>query len=103
MAVENAALNGVSARIISGLSDGCSGEIVLNSAPYDLIFANILPSPLVSMAGEAVACLAEGGMIILSGLMTIHCDKVRDAYQKEGLSMCETIVIEDWVTLVMEK
>ena len=103
VAVENAALNGVSARIISGLSDGCSGEIVLNSAPYDLIFANILPSPLVSMAGEAVACLAEGGMIILSGLMTIHCDKVRDAYQKEGLSMCETIVIEDWVTLVMEK
>jgi hypothetical protein len=38
-------------------------------APYDLIMANILAGPLIDLAAPMTRLLAEGGGIILSGLM----------------------------------
>lgn len=87
--------------IDTGLSEGYKAEQVQTHAPYDLILANILPSPLIDMSADAVAALAPHGVIILSGLMTIHRDRVVAAHEALGLRLIDQMVVKDWVTLVM--
>ena len=100
---ENAADNGVGSIIRFDLSDGYKADLVQNNAPYDVILANILPSPLIEMAPDAIPCLAEGGIIILSGLLDDQQDKVITAHEKLGLTLKDNLVHNGWATLVMEK
>ncbi|MCE2516859.1 MAG: 50S ribosomal protein L11 methyltransferase [Alphaproteobacteria bacterium] len=100
VAAQNCADNDVG-FIKTGLSDGYKAELVQSHAPYDVILANILPNPLIEMSEDAVAALAADGVIILSGLMTMHRDKVVTAHESLGLRLIDHMVVNDWVTLVM--
>lgn len=72
-------------------------------APYDLITANILAGPLVTMAGPVAAALAPGGTLILAGLLTTQARRVAAAYTARGLYLVDRLDHGEWPTLVLRR
>jgi ribosomal protein L11 methyltransferase len=98
---ENAAVNSSSARFVwaSGLND----KAVRRDAPYDLVFANILARPLVSLAQDIKGALTPGGYAILSGLLRTQERFVRAAYLARGFRLESRIKKDAWCTLVLRR
>ncbi|WP_375548138.1 50S ribosomal protein L11 methyltransferase [Oceanicaulis alexandrii] len=97
--VENAAKNGVKSRIEAVVADGFHHP-VLEARSFDLIFANILAGPLITLAPGIVSRLEKGGRVILSGLLEEQSDKVEAAYDALGLKRIDKAIQDGWVTLV---
>jgi len=68
----NAQANGVAVRC--ALPDDAVG-------PYELIVANILAAPLTLLAPLLGRRLADGGSLVLSGILVRQADELRDAYR----------------------
>ena len=100
---ENTQNNDVAAMITTGLSDGYQSALVQEHAPYDVILANILPTPLMAMANDAARALKKDGILILSGLMEQHQDDVIKSHEDEGLRLIDRLNVNGWMTLVMTK
>lgn len=99
VAVLNAALNGVAPLIHAVTAPGLKHTKIVNAAPYDLIFANILARPLISLAQGLKTVLAPGGTLILSGLTRDQIRWVRAAYVNRGLTVSQTLAMGNWATL----
>jgi ribosomal protein L11 methyltransferase len=98
---ENAALNGLAARISAGLSEGYAAPEVARRAPFDLVAANILAEPLKLMAEDLQANLAPGGLAVLSGLLSAQANEVRQAHG--ALALLDRIEIDGWATLLLQR
>lgn len=101
-ALENCVLNGVSCTGPEPAFTIRRGSIEDAEETYDLILANILADPLVSMAPAIVARLKKGGALVLSGLLTIQADKVAAAYEAEGLPAPRRKISGEWSALIWE-
>ncbi|MCE3233746.1 MAG: prmA [Rickettsiaceae bacterium] len=101
--ITNAEINRVSERIAAWHSDGYTSEIVGGNIPYDLITSNILAAPLIEFAPMASSALAEGGYLILAGLLVTQADGVLAAHTKQGLSLVDRNDYGDWAVLVLGK
>lgn len=99
----NARLNRVAPWVDMIHASGLSARRFRDSAPYDLIFANILLAPLKRMAFSATRLIAPGGCIILSGLLRTDAPAALSAYGAQGLRFERRIDLEGWTTLVMRK
>ena len=97
----NAALNGVGPLINGVTAPGLKHSRIANSAPYDLIFANILARPLISLAQGLKSILAPGGNLILSGLTRDQVRWVSAAYRNRGLVCSQTLLLGNWATLTL--
>jgi ribosomal protein L11 methyltransferase len=96
----NATLNGAG-QFVSGLtSPGLKHIGIASRAPYDLIFANILARPLISLAQRLKTILAPGGTLILSGLTRDQIRWVSAAYRNRGLVRIQILFQGNWATLV---
>jgi ribosomal protein L11 methyltransferase len=84
-------------------ADGFAHPKIASNAPFDLIVMNILPEPLLKLAGAAEAHLAAGGALILSGILLSKESIIIQAYQLLELELTARIVIGDWVTLLWQK
>jgi ribosomal protein L11 methyltransferase len=96
----NAKLNGVAPLLHGVTAPGLKHTRIAHGAPYDLIFANILARPLISLAHGLKTILAPGGSLVLSGLT---CDQIRwvsAAYRNRGLVPTQTLLLGNWATLV---
>jgi ribosomal protein L11 methyltransferase len=82
---------------------GLHHHSIRNAGPFDLIFANILARPLVSLAQGITHLLQPGGTVILSGLTRDQLRWVSAAYKTRGLVPTHTIKIENWVALALKK
>jgi len=71
--------------------------------PFDLIVANILAGPLVSLAPELARNLAPGGSIVLSGLLPDQQRMVVAAYRNQRLAFVRASIRDGWLTLVLRK
>jgi ribosomal protein L11 methyltransferase len=100
---ENAALNGVAELIDAATAEGFGNPVLADRAPYDLIVANILAGPLITLAPEVAAHLAPKGTVVLSGLLTAQGPSVAAAYEAEGLKLTRTGEQEGWLTLTLER
>jgi len=96
----NAAANGVGDRIVA-LHEHGVGAAVRARAPYDLIAANILAEPLISMAGDIAEVAAAGGTVILSGLIAPQEHDVLAAYRRAGFDHRMTLALGPWSTLLV--
>lgn len=67
-------------------------------AAFDLVFANILAGPLVSLAPRLMDAVKPNGTLILSGLLLEQKEEVIAAYT-ETLTLVEERLREDWVCL----
>jgi ribosomal protein L11 methyltransferase len=98
---ENAGVNQVGARFVH--ASGLGHQLVAAHAPYDLVFANILARPLVSLAQDIKGALKPGGTAILSGLLRSQERFVRTAYLARGFRLDHRIGRDAWATLVLRR
>jgi ribosomal protein L11 methyltransferase len=95
---ENAGENGIEG-IDLVVADGALDERVTTPAPYDLVIANILAGPLVSMAPELAAIAAPGATVVLAGLLETQRAAVVAAYEACECSLVEVDRRGDWSVL----
>jgi len=101
IAAENARLNRAGARFVR--ADGLRHRRVAASAPYDLVFANILARPLVWLAPDIRGALQPGGVAILSGLLRSQARFVLAAYLSRGFRLHRRTDRDAWTTLVLRR
>ena len=62
--------------------------------------ANILADPLKEMAPALALRLANGGSLVLSGILEAQAAAVEEAFMAEGLPKAGWVVEEGWAALV---
>lgn len=103
VAAANASCNDLDGRVTCLVAAGFEHETLHSAAPYDLIFANILKGPLIELAPDMAAHSAQGGIVILSGLLVEQAEDVLAAYDANGFD-CETREdIGEWSCLTLIK
>ncbi len=98
---ENAKVNRANARFVH--ASGLSNRLVADNAPYDLVFANILARPLISLAQDIKTALVPGGTVILSGLLRTQERMVKAAYVSRGFKVVDRIHRDAWAALVLRR
>jgi ribosomal protein L11 methyltransferase len=97
---ENALANAVASdRLTLIVADGALDPAIAAAGPYDLVVANILAGPLVSMAPELASIAAPGAIIVLAGLLETQRAAVVAAYQACGCTLAEVDRRGDWSVL----
>ena len=86
---ENAAINGVDGVALI-VADGALADPIMAGAPYDLVIANILAGPLISMAPELAAIAGPEATLVLAGLLETQRADVVAAYEACGCAL-ETV------------
>lgn len=64
----------------------------------DVVLANILAGPLVSLAPLLLASLAAGGVLVMSGILQEQADEVTAAYRSQ-LDNIHQVQIDGWVRI----
>ncbi|MES2097945.1 MAG: 50S ribosomal protein L11 methyltransferase [Pseudomonadota bacterium] len=95
---ENAAANGIEGVELI-VADGALNDAIAANAPYDLIIANVLAGPLVSMAPELAAIAAPNATIVLAGLLETQREQVVAAYAECGCTLAVADRRADWTIL----
>jgi ribosomal protein L11 methyltransferase len=101
IARENARINRATSRFVA--ANGLQAPVVRASAPYDLVFANILAPPLVRLSYDIARALKPGGVAILSGLLRAQARRVLAAYLSKGFALERRLGRDAWATLVLRK
>src|SRR3546814_7702629 len=104
VSAENARTNAVAlgrsqGRLTLVSAAGADHPTIQRRAPYDLVIANILAGPLIELAPSLSAVLAEGGKLILAGLLAPQADRVLAAYRAQGLRLAARFDNGQWPTL----
>jgi ribosomal protein L11 methyltransferase len=100
---ENMRDNAAEHLVTSVYGDGFATPQVAATAPYDLIFANILKNPLIAMAKDLVAVLATDGVCVLSGFTDDQEADVTAAYTALGLTVTHAERRKGWVALALTR
>lgn len=99
VAHDNAKLNGVGNLVETLTAPGFQHPALAARAPYDLIIANILATPLVALAPAFAKHLTPGGTLILSGILLSQENMVTSALRMQGLPLVSRKRIGEWVSL----
>ncbi|MEO5494245.1 MAG: 50S ribosomal protein L11 methyltransferase [Sphingomonas sp.] len=95
----------IAANQIAGIglivADGALDPAITAGAPYDLVIANVLAGPLVSMAPELAAIAAPRATILLAGLLETQRTQVVEAYVDCGCTLTNAEVRGDWTILTL--
>ncbi|NEX20389.1 50S ribosomal protein L11 methyltransferase [Thiorhodococcus mannitoliphagus] len=89
---DNAAANAVAERMEIYLPDAAP------DTTYDVVLANILAGPLVSLAPKLISHLRPGAALVLSGVLAEQEDAVCAAY-RDRVELDPTKHCEDWVCM----
>lgn len=105
--VDNAVVNHMPLGAGSGqlalvVSDGTQHPFITARAPYDLVIANILAGPLISLAPAIAEIAAPNAKVVLAGLIARQRDDVIRAYRRVGFRVDDR-GSGDWPTLVLTK
>lgn len=106
---ENAALNGIamgprSGEAIMVVADGMDDPLVRLRGPYDLLIANILAGPLVSLAPDFGKAVVPGGSLLLAGLLAGEQEEaVKRAMRLAGFRMAARLQRGDWAILWLRR
>ena len=101
VARDNAIANDAGPLVRAVVADGLANPILARAAPYDLLIANILASPLTKLAPEIVRSLAPGAVLVLSGLLNNQEKLVTSFYR--GLRYVGARRAGPWSALVFER
>jgi ribosomal protein L11 methyltransferase len=105
---QNAEINAVpvgqeQGRLALCVAMGTNHPVIQERAPYDLITANILAGPLIELAPDFAQIVADGGHIILAGLLNTQCGRVLHAYKRFGFRLVKRADSGDWPCLCLVK
>lgn len=93
IARENIAANGCGQTISAATGD------VAQLAPvpmFDIVAANILAPVLIEHAAVIGTAVADGGHLLLAGILTSQFPDVRAAYRAIGFNECEVVSEGEW-------
>jgi len=99
----NARLNRAAAAITFVRAAGAKARAIATAKPYDLIFANILLTPLLRLAVPLRRLAAPGAHLVLSGLLPGHANAVLAIYHAQGFMLERRVPLDGWVTLVLKR
>lgn len=99
----NSITNNTEQNIKVYLSDGYQNQSIKSSAPYDIIFANILANPLKSMSQDAYNCLINGGYYLISGFIENQKEDILNHHQKLGFKIIKNYQIDNWCATLLQK
>lgn len=105
---DNAVVNAVplgrkQGQVALFVATGTDHPAISARAPYDLLIANILAGPLVELAPSFASVVAEGGSLILAGLLNTQAQTVVAAYRRNGFVLVERKDNGDWPCLRLVK
>lgn len=89
---DNARQNGVADRLQLHLPD------TLPATPANVLLANILAAPLISLSEQLAQLTLPGGALVLSGILVRQAEEVRDTYAR-WFNMDAPVVRGDWARL----
>lgn len=95
---ENEAANALSGIDLI-VADGALDDAITARSPYDLVIANVLAGPLISMAPELAAIAGPRATIVLAGLLETQRQSVIDAYAACGCVLDSADRRGDWTIL----
>ncbi len=102
-AIANAETNHLSDRInvVLGVLDESESNRL--SGMYDLVLANIIARVIGSIASYLAQVLAPDGILITSGIIEDRRHEAEQPLLAAGLKLIDQVMIDDWVTLIMQK
>ena len=105
---DNADINGVplgrgGGRLALAVAPGTDHPAIRHRAPYDLVIANILAGPLITLAPDIAAATAPGGHAILAGLIARQMEPVLAAYRAQGFRLAARGGSAEWPCLLLVK
>ena len=101
-AVANVIANQLGSRVFCLKADGFNHIRIQKTAPFDLIFANILMAPLIALAPEMTKLSQKNSSVaILSGILNSQASRVLNEYEKHGWVCKDQLVIGDWTTITL--
>jgi len=101
VARDNSYANNTGPLVRAVVADGLANPVLSRAAPYDLLIANILASPLTKLAPDIIKSLAPGAVLLLSGLLTNQERLVTSFYR--DLRFVGARRSGPWSALVLEK
>ena len=101
VALANLKANKLANRIDCFQAKGFENMQIKSNAPFDLIFANILKSPLLDLAPCIRRYLKSGGHAIISGILDLQATEIIEIYRQNNLEVLDRIDIGEWVTLTL--
>jgi ribosomal protein L11 methyltransferase len=69
----------------------------------DIIVANILAEVILMFTDDAAKTVKKDGYFIASGIIKQKKDQVKEAIERAGFEMVETLHMEDWVAMIAKK
>lgn len=81
------------------VADGTAHPLLAARGPYDLICANILAGPLISLAPALAVIAAPGATLLLAGLLARQRPAVIAAYRRAGWRLDDDGGAAEWPTL----
>jgi len=103
VAVANVRANGLQDRMVCLEAAGFDHPSLIEAAPFDLVFANILKAPLIGLAPDMARCIEPGGYAVLSGILNEQADEVIEVYTQNGFNLATKEEIVEWTTLTMQR
>ena len=99
----NVAQNGLQDHVKIVTCAGFNHQELRDSAPFELIFANILKGPLLELAPDISHCMQQGGYVILSGILESQRGGTLKKYEDQMFTLLGETQIGDWLALTMQK
>lgn len=99
---QNIDKNKLSKRIMPLVSEGFEAR-PLREDPYDLILANILAKPLITLAPDMAYRTKSSAYIILSGLLIDQEQDVINAYHNNSFKLIKTLHHGEWSAILIKK
>jgi ribosomal protein L11 methyltransferase len=105
---DNAGINSVplgrsGGRLALAVAPGTDHPAIRHRAPYDLVIANILAGPLITLAPDIASATAPGGHAILAGLIARQMEPVLAAYRAHGFRLAARGGSAEWPCLLLVK
>ena len=97
----NARINRAATNITVIHAAGLANRRYRESAPFDLVLANILLRPLKLIARPVRRLVARGGHVVLSGLLAADANGALAAYRMQGLVLEARFDLDGWATLIL--
>jgi ribosomal protein L11 methyltransferase len=69
----------------------------------DMIIANILAEVILRFTDDAYRLIKKDGIFITSGIIHHKKQEVKNALIKSGFDIIETLVMEDWISIIAKK
>ncbi|MEW6734021.1 MAG: 50S ribosomal protein L11 methyltransferase [Acidobacteriota bacterium] len=98
VAKENLAINGVADTVKLVVASAAN----YRGGKFSLVVANLTADVIIILLDDLIACLAEGGRLILSGILDTQQQQVLAALDEYNCHVIEITSAGEWIAIIVE-